>query len=93
MGALVDVTGSFFPAADVDTFEFAGRAGVTEDLSSRGLKLRTTEELAIGTRVRVQLWRGSVPIEVTGVVVRQCPPAQASLFDRRCAVHLDQPLA
>ena len=77
----------------LDTFEFVGRAGFTEDLSHMGLKLRTTSELPNGTRVRVRMGSDDHPVEGTGTVVRQCPRAADSLFVCRCAVHLDQPMS
>ncbi|MBT8496425.1 MAG: PilZ domain-containing protein [Deltaproteobacteria bacterium] len=77
----------------LDTFEFVGRAGVTEDLSQLGMRLRTTQELPNGTRVRVRLQAVGQLFEATGTVVRQCPTAANSLFHRRCAVRLDQPLS
>jgi len=78
----------------VDAGELCGRAGVTEDMSDSGLRLRTTMTLAVGTRVRVR-WRLhsiAADVEAIGVVVRTCESAPRSLFEHAMAVQIDRPV-
>mgnify|MGYP001814014122 CR=1 FL=1 len=78
----------------VDATDFAGRAGVTEDMSDTGLRLRTTAPLPIGTRVRVR-WRLqtiAAEVEAVGVVVRECDSVPESLFEHSMGVRIDSPV-
>lgn len=78
----------------LEAADFAGRAGVTEDVSASGVRLRTTAPIPIGTRVMLK-WRSlseASDVERSGTVVRACGPTPESLFHHALAVQLDQPV-
>ncbi len=72
----------------VDLGDCQQRAGVTEDVSDSGARLRTTVPIALGTPVKVRFYseESGQAIDNYGVVVRHCEPASSSLFSHSVGV-------
>jgi hypothetical protein len=69
------------------------QAAMTVDLSDRGMRLRTADDIPVGTRVQIEMRLPSRLLTGSGVVVRNCERPQPSPLGKRvCAIRLERPL-